>query len=68
VKQAGFSGRYVLVVIGLCFAGLVGVVLVEGLFFRFGIIATIVVVAGIFLLWAWHHDRKVVEQARRDYS
>jgi hypothetical protein len=68
VKRAGFSGKYVLVVIGLCFAGLVGIVLVDGLFYRFGIVATIVVLTGIFLTWAWFHDRKAVEQARRDYA
>ena len=68
MKSAGFSGRYVLVVIGLCFAALVGLVVVDGLFYRFGIIATLIVLTGAFLLWAWLHDRKVVEQARRDYS
>jgi hypothetical protein len=68
VKQAGFSGRYILVVIALCFAALVGIVLVDGLFYRIGIIGTIVLVTGIFLTWAWFHDRKAVEQARRDYN
>jgi hypothetical protein len=48
-------------------AGLV-FLLADRILYRFGFIAGIVVVTGIILTWAWFHDRKVVEQARRDYA
>jgi hypothetical protein len=59
---------YAAVMVGMFLAAGLVFLLAERLLYRFGFIAGIVVVTGIILTWAWFHDRKVVEQARRDYA
>jgi hypothetical protein len=68
VEQTGFGWRRLLVLVGLGFAGLLGLVIVDGLIYSFGISGAMIVVAGAVLTWAWLRDRKAVEQARRDYE
>jgi hypothetical protein len=56
------------VMVGMFLAAGVVFLVAERVLYRFGFVAGIVVVGGILLTWAWFHDRKAVDQARRDYA